>query len=183
MLEFIKTRFGGDEDRRTDGGRETAPDGSAAARRTKGPETTTAGRSGPSVRATGPDGQTVGLDQIFGILQNRRRRHVLRYLGDVEWVTLSELAEQIAARECDKDVDQLDSQERKRAYVGLYQSHLPKMAEVDAITYDRDRGTIERGPRFDLFVDHLPDENVTDAALPAGSRWVQYVTRVLKRGH
>lgn len=176
MLEFIKTRFGGEEDRRTDGGRTTATGESPTARGTTGPESDAVERSGSTVGETAES--AVGIDQIFGILQNRRRRDVLRYLGDVEWVTMSELADEIAARECDKDVSQVKSQERKRAYVGLYQCHLPKMADVNAITYDQDRGTIERGPQFDLFVDYLPDEISTDDGPTTGPRWKQYVPRV-----
>ena len=104
----------------------------------------------------------VDLDQVFGVLQNRRRRDVLRHLAEEsEGSRLGTLAERIAARECGKDVSQIDSQERKRVYVALYQCHLPKMADVGAITYDKARGTVECGPNFDLFQRYLPEDETT----------------------
>ncbi len=90
--------------------------------------------------------QTLPLDQAFGILKNKRRRYVLKYLRTSEEpVSLGEVAEQIAAWENDKEVPQISSSERKRVYVGLYQCHLPKMDGVDVVSFDKARGTIEVG--------------------------------------
>lgn len=106
----------------------------------------------------------VEMDQVFGILKNKRRRYVLKYLSAAgDEITLSELAEQIAAWECDKEVAQITSQERKRVYVGLYQCHLPKMADVSAITYNKQRGNIKRGEYFELFQHYLPRQDSTDS--------------------
>jgi hypothetical protein len=102
----------------------------------------------------------VQIDQVFEILKNARRRAVLRYMRTVgEDVRLGELAEQIAAWECDKDVSQITSSERKRVYVGLYQSHLPKMADVGAISYNKPRGKIGPGEHMTLFEEYLPTES------------------------
>jgi hypothetical protein len=102
----------------------------------------------------------VQIGQIFEILKNDRRRAVLRYMGEVDSeVRLGELAEQIAAWECDKDVAQITSSERKRVYVGLYQSHLPKMADVGAISYNKPRGKIEPGEHMAFFEEYLPAES------------------------
>jgi hypothetical protein len=88
------------------------------------------------------------LDQIFDVLRNERRRLALKYLLERdEQVTLSDLAENIASHEVGKPVEQLSSSERKCAYVGLYQCHLPKMAEMDIIEFNKPRGTIELGER------------------------------------
>ena len=47
----------------------------------------------------------LGLDQLFEVLQNQRRRYVLNYLREHEEVTtLSDLSEQIAAWENDKEI-------------------------------------------------------------------------------
>jgi hypothetical protein len=103
-----------------------------------------------------PEEDRVHMDQIFGILSNQRRRYVLTYLTMTEGtVTLSDLAERIAAWECEKDIDGLNSQERKRVYVSLYQGHLPKMADAGAIAYDSDRGTVEPGEQFHHFTHYL----------------------------
>ena len=105
------------------------------------------------------EGPPVELDQVFKLLRNRRRRDVFWYLlGTDEEVRLGDLAEAIAARECDKPVSQITSQERKRVYIGLYQGHLPKMDDCGVIEYDQQRGTIDRGPNYGAFIDYLPNE-------------------------
>jgi len=106
-----------------------------------------------------PENDHVEMDQIFGILSNQRRRYVLSYPNATEGTTtLNDLAERIAARECEKTVAQIDPQERKRVYVSLYQCHLPKMADVSAISYDEQRGEIETGEQFDRFSHYLRRE-------------------------
>lgn len=101
----------------------------------------------------------VDMDELFGVLGNERRRYVLEYLSRVEGATtLNDLADHIAAWEYDKTVAAVDSQERKRVYVSLYQCHLPKMDEADALAYDEDRGTVGRGRLYDRFTDHLRHE-------------------------
>jgi len=103
-------------------------------------------------------------DVIFNLLQNQRRRCALRYLRENLETTLSDLAEHVAALENDKEVVDLNSSERKCVYVGFYQCHLPKMADVGLIDYQRDRGTIElRETAAQLFpyMDLDPDEGGT----------------------
>lgn len=108
--------------------------------------------------ADGADHDLVGMDQIFGVLRNQRRRYVLEYLGKTEGtVTLSDLAERIAAWEGEKRIEQVTSKERKCVYTGLYQCHLPKMADASAITYDKRSGDIETGAQFDRFSHYLRD--------------------------
>lgn len=107
------------------------------------------------------------LDVVFDVLQNRRRRLVLSALSDPDGPTsLGDLAEHIAAIENDKPRSALDSQERKRVYVGLYQSHLPKMDEAGAIRFDDDRGTVEPGPHIDVFRGYLDRDR--DEGAPVG---------------
>lgn len=96
------------------------------------------------------------LDVIFDILRNERRRLVLRAVKERGGsTTLGELAEHIGGIENGKPPDELDSKERKRVYVGLYQTHLPKMDDAGAVRYDQDRGTIEEGPSADAFQRYL----------------------------
>jgi hypothetical protein len=56
--------------------------------------------------------------------------------------TMDELAEQIAAWENEIEVEELTSQQRKRVYVSLYQTHLPKLAEAGIVDYDVDEGIV-----------------------------------------
>lgn len=90
------------------------------------------------------DQELSSLDTIFDLLSNPRRRFVLHYLERVnEPVELTELAARIAAEENDVPIDELTSQQRKRAYVSLYQSHVPKLEQAGVVTYDPDTGEVE----------------------------------------
>lgn len=101
--------------------------------------------------------EDISIGVVFDILRNERRRLVLEHLEDQEGdVTLGELAEKLAAIENDKPPAQITSQERKRLYVGLYQCHLPRMDDANAIDFDRDRGVVKRSEQTELFIDHLP---------------------------
>jgi len=113
-----------------------------------------------------PDHQPPPLDEIFGVLQNQRRRRILLYLETEDTpTTIGTLAEHVAAAENDIPPSQLRSKQRKRVYISLYQSHLPKLAAVDAVEYDKDRGTVDHGPEFGAFrsVLHREDEVEADS--------------------
>ncbi|PSP91446.1 hypothetical protein BRC87_02895 [Halobacteriales archaeon QS_4_66_20] len=98
----------------------------------------------------------LGLDQLFEVLQNQRRRCVLKYLREhEEATTLSDLSEQIAAWENDKEVRRISSSERKRVYVALYQCHLPKMDDMGVVEFEKARGTIEPGEHIERCYEYL----------------------------
>lgn len=110
------------------------------------------------------------LDAVFEILKNKRRRITLHYLLDADGqVSLSDLAEHIAVVENDITYQEMTSTERKRAYVGLYQCHLPKMNELGAVTFDRDRGTIDLGPNHEQLLPYLDVGQEADQ-----ERWPRY---------
>ncbi len=82
-------------------------------------------------------------DVVFDILSSPRRRYVLYYLRTTgETVKLTDLAEQVAAWENDTAPEQITEQQRKRVYVSLYQTHVPRLAEAGVIEYDKDSGDI-----------------------------------------
>jgi hypothetical protein len=114
--------------------------------------------------------ESLSLDLVFGILKNGRRRRVIKYLRDAdEEVTLSDLAEHIAAIENDTTPAQLTSSQRKRVYVGLYQCHLPKMDDAGVIEYNQARGLVERTEQATHFEQYL------DRATPTSTRrWYRY---------
>ena len=128
-----------------------------------------------SVTDDGDDGR-LSKDVIFELLKNRRRREVLTYLLETDGtVTLGELAEQIAAWENDTTVNALSSDQRKRVYVALYQTHLPKMDDAGIIEYDQDRGLIELSDNADLLMMYLDtDTHRTDR----WDRWYAVVSVV-----
>ena len=95
-------------------------------------------------------------DEIFHILQNQRRRYVLRYLEGVEGqVQMRDIAEQVAAWEHDTTLDALTSNQRQRVYIALYQAHLPKLDEKGIIEYNQNRGIVERTARADQLTKYL----------------------------
>ena len=113
----------------------------------------------------------IGLSQIFEVLKNQRRRHVLRYLEMTDGqVTLSDLAEQIAAWENDKDLQRITSSERKRVYVGLYQVHLPKMDDMGVVDFNKPRALIDKGEN----IDHCCSYLTPTAGGGTGRNWATY---------
>ncbi len=98
----------------------------------------------------------ISTDVVFEILSNTRRRMVLYYLRKLGGsASVQELAEQIAALENDVDVEELQSQQRKRVYVSLYQTHIPKLEETGIIEYDDTQGMIyltDRATEIDTYL-------------------------------
>jgi len=93
--------------------------------------------------------------QIFDVLSNERRRRVISALVSDESTTVSALSTELAAEENDCSPLELTSQQRKRLYISLYQSHLGKLAEIDVINYNEARGRVRRGDHFWAFADVL----------------------------
>jgi hypothetical protein len=101
------------------------------------------------------------LDRIFAILRNHRRRLVLAYLREHDSTTQGDLARHVAAVENEIPESAVTSTQRKRVYVSLYQAHLPKLDDFGAISFERDRGTVERTDRTDellRYLDRFEDE-------------------------
>ncbi|MCU4742660.1 hypothetical protein OB955_15535 [Halobacteria archaeon AArc-m2/3/4] len=103
---------------------------------------------------------TLTEDQIFHLLQNQRRRNVLRYLqGTDEPVRMRDIAEQVAAWEHETTLEGLTSNQRQRVYIPLYQSHLPKLDEEGIIDYQQSRGIVERKSLADELDPYLISED------------------------
>lgn len=100
-------------------------------------------------------------DTIFDLLSSRRRRFVLEYLrGENGSEDLADIATSMAASEADTTPEELESHERKRAYVSLYQTHIPRLADEGVITYDADTGHIALAKSADQVLPYLdaPDD-------------------------
>ncbi len=103
----------------------------------------TAEESSEDDGSSASDSSRVGIDETFETLKNSRRRTVLSYLRNHDGsATMRELADFVTADENDIDIEAITSSQRKRVYVSLYQFHLPKMAEMDIINYDKNRGSV-----------------------------------------
>ncbi len=90
------------------------------------------------------DDDTLPKEVAFDVLSNARRCHVLEYLmqSDERAVALRDLSEQLAAWENDIPIAEVGYKQRKRVHTSLYQTHLPKMADLEIIEYDRRSGVV-----------------------------------------
>ena len=96
-------------------------------------------------------------DVIYAILKSTRRRMTIEYLTNEEPpVSLRGLTETLAAKENDTSKEKLSLQERRQAYTGLYQVHLPKMDDVGVIEFDKELGLIDRGKTWSEFEPFVP---------------------------
>lgn len=119
----------------------------------------------PSIGETDPfrpalehesDGDELSMDRVFNLLGDQRRRYALAYLSTrTEPVTVTDLVERVAVWECEKQPERLSARERERVHVSMCHAHLPKLAEAGAISYDDERGRVERGDRFERFTHYL----------------------------
>lgn len=96
--------------------------------------------------------------ELFEVLSNQRRRHVLYYLKHASPETeLGTLATQIAAWETDQPIARVSGEERKRVYTSLQQVHLPKMDEANIVAFDKRSGTIDATSSLaDIELDPIP---------------------------
>lgn len=93
--------------------------------------------------STDASSQELSQDLVFDILSNTRRRMVLYYLRRHGGpASVQEIAEEIAALENEVEPEALSRQQRKRVYVSLYQTHLPKLETAGVIEYDDDEGRV-----------------------------------------
>ena len=110
----------------------------------------------------------ISKDDAFHVLQNARRRAVLRYLSehdDEDKFVMRDIAEEVAAWEHDTTVQRLVSDERQRVYIALYQSHLPKLDEHGIIEYNQSRGIVEPTELTAAFEPYLDDGLHADSEL------------------
>lgn len=102
---------------------------------------------------------------VFEVLSNPRRRQIVHYLlqRPEETVTLRELSRQIAAWENDVDPAAVNTDQRKRVYTALRQSHLPVLAERDFIRYDDDRSIVratDRVSELRVYLEIVPGNEI-----------------------
>lgn len=101
-------------------------------------------------------------DELYDLLSNHRRRYVIHFCKQADDpLTLSDLAELVAAREQDKSVTELTSAERKRVYTSLQQTHLDRLAEAGMIDYDgRTVELTDEAKTLDVYLDVVPEGSI-----------------------
>lgn len=97
----------------------------------------------------GPESEVLTEDEVFDVLSNDRRRFAVHALERDEPADIGDLAEQIAAWECDVSVEEVNYDQRKRVYTSLQQSHLPKLDDAGVVEFDKSRGVVEPTPALD----------------------------------
>ncbi len=99
---------------------------------------------------------------VFAVLSSHRRRYMLHALQNAGGeATLGNLAEQVAAWEYGKSVDEITSVERKRVYTSLQQHHLEKLESAGLIEVEHDRiTTTERGDNMRVYLEVVSEENI-----------------------
>ena len=91
---------------------------------------------------------------IFGILQNDRRRCVLELLREKGSLSVRSLSEEIARIEAGSEEPK--SSTRKSIYVSLIQNHIPKMESLGIVVYNREQDSVELLPtsrNFDIYME------------------------------
>ncbi|KAB1198160.1 MULTISPECIES: hypothetical protein [Haloferax] len=120
------------------------------------------GAGGLLRRDTPTEEGSLPKDEIFDLMSNHRRRYIIHHCKrENEPITLSDLAEQVAAWEKDKTIDELGSAERKTVYTSLQQTHLPRLERAGIITYDDGEVELtERTERLDIYLDIVPENSI-----------------------
>jgi len=95
-------------------------------------------------------------DTVFQVLRCRRRRLAIRVLDEAGGpMSLGELAERVTAREVGVPRDAITSAQRKNVYTALYQTHLSKLDDGDAVTLVDGQDAIRVGPGIDEYCRQL----------------------------
>jgi hypothetical protein len=100
--------------------------------------------------------QQLSKNDIFGVLQNERRRYMLKILREKGEQSVRSLSEEIAYLE--SGVREPKSNFRKSVYSSLHQTHIPKMEGLKIICYNRNTDTIELLPishDFDVYIESV----------------------------
>lgn len=92
--------------------------------------------------AVAANGGIPSLGEIFDCLTSSRRRITLYYLQENEIVDVDELVTQIAMKEAKIPSDEVSADRRDRIETQLVHTHLPKLADVQCIEYDRRSATV-----------------------------------------
>lgn len=118
----------------------------------------------PRPTPTPPSDEELSQTEVFEILGNDRRRHALHYLLSQEDGTdIRELSRQLAAWENDIPLEEVTSNERRRVYVSLHQTHLPRMDDAGVLNYESSGDTIrltERGRNLRVYMEVVQGNDI-----------------------
>jgi hypothetical protein len=97
-----------------------------------------------------PHAEDIPVTDTLKLIVPRRRQLILEELATADQTPLSTsaLAERVATTEYDCSPESLTSNERKRVYIALSQSHLPTLSNDNVVSYQPDDQRVDRGPEF-----------------------------------
>ena len=85
----------------------------------------------------GTDSERLTRDAAYEVLSNPRRRAILYLLRTAGCpVDVTSLSATVAGWEQDTPPSDLTSQQRKRVYVSMYQTHIPKLESVGLVAHE-----------------------------------------------
>lgn len=111
--------------------------------------------------------QATDLDAVLDVCENKHRRIVLATLANQQQsLSIDDLTNAIIKYNHHQPPTETDDETFKRAYVGLYQSHLPKLAEAGFIQYDPEGKVVEPTAEVGREDGHLSTILAMDSDLP-----------------
>ncbi|WP_255170832.1 DUF7344 domain-containing protein [Natrononativus amylolyticus] len=104
---------------------------------------------------TDSDSGPLSLDELFGLLAQRRRRYVLYELRDRDHVDVRELAVAIVARETNDPPDNVPEERIERVSIRLHHNDLPMLHDAKLLEYDERQGDVSASTYFELVEKYL----------------------------
>ncbi|WP_436924624.1 DUF7344 domain-containing protein [Halosimplex amylolyticum] len=99
---------------------------------------------------THPADERTSVTDAFGLLGHRYRRHAVRTLDEHRCeLALADLADEAARREYDDDLTAIASENVRELYLSLYHTHVPKLVEGNAVSYDQDADIVAPRDRIE----------------------------------
>lgn len=89
--------------------------------------------------------EVVVSDHVYEALSHRYSRHVCNALCEHREWSLTDLVEEITVWEADVPAHEISETERETIRISLYHSHLPRLAELGVIEFDRHDDSIVSG--------------------------------------
>ena len=90
------------------------------------------------------------LAEVCELLSEKRRQYVLRSLDSMNGPEyhFGELVDRVAELENECDRNEVTPEQRNRVFIALYQSHLPRFAKADVLSFDQEQNIVSEGPQF-----------------------------------
>ncbi len=85
------------------------------------------------------------LNAVFDVLSHHRRRFIIVFLADHTGpIPLTDLATEVAIRQHEAPIEEISNEKLQSIALSLHHAHLPKLADVGAVEYDKDHNLIQQ---------------------------------------